>query len=183
MEALAAEADVACAYQIAERLIVIRWDVDRGELAGAMEPRERVAVAAIRLDPVAAAFRHAGRIDHDAVLALGGEVAMYSKAARPGFVYEAQPPGRGAQRRDHLRQRLAIARNPADVPDLAVAPLLGERDVDRVFVDIHPHEHATFRHGLPPSYVALRIPSRRRAIHDLRREAGLCALCLDSHTV
>ena len=96
MEALAAEADVACAYQIAERLIVIRWDVDRGELAGAMEPRERVAVAAIRLDPVAAAFRHAGRIDHDAVLALGGEVAMYSKAARPGFVYEAQPPGRGA---------------------------------------------------------------------------------------
>ena len=42
--------------------------------------------------------------------------------------------------------------------DLAVAPLLRERDVDRFLVDIHPHEHATFRHGLPPLYVALRVP-------------------------
>jgi hypothetical protein len=24
-------------------------------------------------------------------------------------------------------------------------------------VDIHPYEHATFRHGLPPLYVALRV--------------------------
>jgi len=39
----------------------------------------------------------------------------------------------------------------------AVSPLLGERDVDRFFVDIHPHEHATFHHDLPPLYVARRV--------------------------
>ena len=38
----------------------------------------------------------------------------------------------------------------------AVSPLLGDRKVDRFLVDIHPHEHATFRHDLPPLYVALR---------------------------
>jgi len=43
-----------------------------------------------------------------------------------------------------------------DVPDLAVAPLFRERDVDRFLVDIHPHEHATFLHGLHPLLVALR---------------------------
>jgi hypothetical protein len=42
------------------------------------------------------------------------------------------------------------------VPHFAVSPVLGERHVDRFLVDIHPHEHATFRHDLPPSYVALR---------------------------
>ena len=82
---------------------------------------------------------------------------MNPRSAGPGFVHEAQPAGRGAQRPDHFHQRLEIARDPPVVPDLAVAPLLGERDIDRVFVDIHPHEHATFRHGLPPLYVALRV--------------------------
>jgi hypothetical protein len=42
------------------------------------------------------------------------------------------------------------------VTHLAVSPVLGKGDVDRFLVDIHPHEHATFRHDLPPVYVALR---------------------------
>ena len=82
---------------------------------------------------------------------------MNPKSAGPGFVHEAPPAGRGAQRLNRLRQRLEIAGDPPVVLDLPVEPLLGERDVDRVFVDTHPHEHATFCHGLPPSYVALRV--------------------------
>jgi len=122
-----------------------------------MQPGERVAVAPVGLDPIAAALRHARRVDDHAVFALARQVAINHKSAGPGFVHEAQPAGRGVQRPDRRRQRLAIARDLPVVPDLAVAPLLSERDIDRVFVDIHPHEHATFRHGLPPSYAALRV--------------------------
>jgi hypothetical protein len=43
------------------------------------------------------------------------------------------------------------------VAHLALPAVLGQRDIDRFFMDIHPHEHATFRHGLPPLYVALRV--------------------------
>ncbi|MCX6538417.1 MAG: hypothetical protein NT151_05715 [Acidobacteria bacterium] len=38
----------------------------------------------------------------------------------------------------------AIAKHETE--HLAVSPLFREGDVDRFFVDIHPHEHATFRH-------------------------------------
>jgi phosphoribosylglycinamide formyltransferase 1 len=34
--------------------------------------------------------------------------------------------------------------------------LVKARQAGRFLVDIHPHEHATFRHDLPPLYVALR---------------------------
>jgi hypothetical protein len=121
-----------------------------------MEPGEGVAIAPVGLDAIAASLGHARRIDDHAVLTLRGQEAMNPKAAGPGFVDEAQPPGRRPQGLEQLRQRLKIARHPAVVPHLAVPPILRERDVDRFLVDIHPHEHATFRHGLPPSYVALR---------------------------
>ena len=60
------------------------------------------------------------------------------------------------QRLDDLRHRLQVAGDHPVMAHFAVSPLLGERDVDRFVVDIHPQEHATFRHGLPPLYVALR---------------------------
>ena len=121
-----------------------------------MQAREGVAIAAVGLDPVAAALGHARRIDDDALFALRGQVAIDAEAARARLVDKAQPPGRRPQGLEQLCHGLEIARNAAVVSDLAVAPLLGQGDVDRLFVDIHPHEHATFRHGLPPSYVALR---------------------------
>jgi len=52
--------------------------------------------------------------------------------------------------------RLQVAGDHSVVAHFVVSPLLGERDVDRFFVDIHPHEHVTFRHGPPPLCVALR---------------------------
>jgi len=51
---------------------------------------------------------------------------------------------------------MSVDRNHPVVTHLAVSPFLGERDVDRFLVDIHPHEHAPFRHDLTPLYVALR---------------------------
>ena len=124
------------AHQIAHRFVLVGGDVDRGELTGAMEPGERVAVAPVGLDPIAAAPRHARRIDDHAVLALRRQVAMNSKTVRPGFVDEAPPAGRGAQRLDHLRQRLEIAGNPPVVSDLPVAPLLGEMSIESLWTSM-----------------------------------------------
>jgi hypothetical protein len=78
------------------------------------------------------------------------------ESARTGFVPEPQPTVRGAQRPDHLGHGLQIAGDHPVAPHLTISPLLRERHVDRLLVDIHPHEHATFRHDLPPLYVALR---------------------------
>ena len=101
------------ADEIAQRFVVGRRDVDRGELAGAMQPGERVAIAPIGLDPIAAALRHARGIDDLAVLPLGGELAMDPKPARAGLIHEAQPP-LGARR---ARTTLATAsRSPAITP-------------------------------------------------------------------
>ncbi len=75
---------------------------------------------------------------------------MDPEPARARLVHEAQPAGRGAQCFHDLRQCLQVPRDLAVVPNLAVPPFLGERDVDRFLVDIHPHEHVTFLHDLPP---------------------------------
>jgi hypothetical protein len=79
------------------------------------------------------------------------------KSTGAGLIHKSQPTIRGPQRPDHFGHRLEITGDRAVVTDLAVSRLFGERDVNRFLVDIHPHEHATFRHGLPPLYVALRI--------------------------
>ena len=63
---------------------------------------------------------------------------------------------RRAQRAHDFRERLEVAGDHAVAADLTLSTLLGDRDIDRLFVDIHPHEHATFLHDLPPLCVALR---------------------------
>ena len=143
-------------HEIAQGFIVRRGDVDGRQFARTMQPSQGVAVPPIRLDPVAAAFRHARGIDHDTVFPLGREIAVEAKSARAGFVHEAQSARRCPQRPDDLGHRLQVAGDHPVVPHFAGSPLVGERNIDRFFVDIHPHEHATFRHDLPPLYVALR---------------------------
>jgi hypothetical protein len=56
-------------HEVAQRFIAGSRDVDRAQLAGAMEPRERHAGAPGRLDPVTAPLRNPRRTDHDAVVA------------------------------------------------------------------------------------------------------------------
>jgi hypothetical protein len=68
---------------------------------------------------------------------------------------------RRAQRAHDLVERLEIALDHAVVTDLAVTVALGNRHVDRFFVDIQPYEHATFPHDLPPRCVALCAAVRR----------------------
>ena len=110
-----------------------------------------------RFDPIPTPLRHARGIDDHAVFPLPGEIAVDPKPTWAGLIHEAQPAARRPQRADDLGHRFQIARDHSVVSDLAVPPFLGERHVDRFLVDIHPHEHATFRHGLPPLYVALRV--------------------------
>jgi hypothetical protein len=55
-----------------------------------------------------------------------------------------------AAERQVVGQGLKVAGNHAVVTHLAVSPLVGERNVDRFFVDIQSYEHATFLHDLPP---------------------------------
>ena len=144
------------AHEVAQRFIVWRGNVDRRELAGAMQPGQGVAISSIRLDPIAAPFRHARGIDDDAVLPLSSEIAVDPEPTRAGFVHEAQPARPRPQRPDECGHGRQVTGDHPVVAHLAVSPLLGERDVDRFLVDIHPYKHATFRHGLPPLYVALR---------------------------
>ena len=140
MLGLRAQADpiLARAHEVAQRFIVGRRNADRRELARPMQPGQGVAIPPIGLDPIAAPLRHARGIDHDAVLALAGEIAMDPEPARAGLVHEPQPSIRCAQRRDDLGYRLQIVGDHPVVAYLAVTPLRRERDVDRFLVDIHP---------------------------------------------
>jgi hypothetical protein len=58
------------ANEITQRLILGRRDADRGEFARPMQPRQRLAIATIGLDPIPAPLGHAGRIDDYAVFTL-----------------------------------------------------------------------------------------------------------------
>jgi hypothetical protein len=60
----------------------------------------------------------------------------------------------------HLGHGFQVPRDHPVVAHLAVSPFLGERDVDRFLVDIHPHEHATFCHDLPPFERAIELHVR-----------------------
>jgi hypothetical protein len=185
MLGLGAQADrvFARAHEIPEGVIVGRRNVDRRELAGAMPPGQGIAVTPIGLDPIAAPLGHARGIDDDAVLALGGEIPVDPQPAGARFVHEPQPPARRSERPDHFGHGLQVPRDHPVVPDLAGSPLFGDRDVDRFLVDIHPHEHATFRHGLPPLVCGSgRRLHRRRVTHDNNMRQVSWSDCCASHS-
>ncbi len=142
--------------EIAQGFIVGGRDIDRRQLPCAMQAGERVAIAPVSLDPIATAFWHARGIHHDAVFSLGGQIPVDPEPARARLVHEAQPPMRRPQRPHQLGDGLHIAADDPIAANLLVTSLLGERDVDRFLVDIHPYEHATFRHGVPPLCVGRR---------------------------
>ena len=109
-------------HEIAQRFVVGGRDVDRGELLGAMETCQSLAIVPVGFDPVATALRHTRRIHDDAVLTLGREVPVDPKPTRPALVDEAEPTVRRLHRAHHLGQRLQVAGNHAVVAHLAVAP-------------------------------------------------------------
>ena len=79
---------LARAEEITQGFVVGRRNVDGRQLTGAMQPGERVAITPIGLDAIAAPLRHTRGIHHDALFALGGQVPVDPKAARPRFVHE-----------------------------------------------------------------------------------------------
>ena len=120
----------ARAHEIPQGFIIGHRNVDRRELAGAMQPGQGVTIPAIGLDPIAAPFRHARGIDDDALLTVGGEIAVEAKPARARFVHEPQPSVRRPQRPDDLGHCLQVAGDHPVVAHFAVSPLFGERHVD-----------------------------------------------------
>lgn len=115
-----------------------------------MQPREHLAIPPIRFHALAAPLRNHRRTHHDAILAAVRQMPMDAEPARPRFIHKVQAAARRAQRTHDLVERLEIALDHPVVTDLAAAVALGNRDVDRFFVDIQPDEHATVPHDLPP---------------------------------
>ncbi len=120
-----------------------------------MRSGERLAVAAIRLDPPRAGFRNPRGTDDHAVFAVAGQIPLEAEPARASLVHEVQPTVGCSQRPHQLAHRLEVAGDAAVVAHLGLPSRLGHRHVDRFLVDIQPHEHATFRHAPPPLCVAL----------------------------
>src|SRR6267378_3163085 len=125
-------------------------DVNCSEFAGAMQPREHLAVTAIGFHAIPTALRNHRRADHDAVFTAAGEMPIDPEPARAGFVDEMQRPARRAQRPYDLVERLEVARDHAVVADFALAFAIRDRHLNRFLVDIQPYEHATVPHDLPP---------------------------------
>ena len=114
----------------------------------AMPPGQGVPIAPVGLEAIAASLRHARRIDDAAVLPLRREVAVGPTPAGAGFVDEAPPTSRGAQRLDDFHQRLQVPGDPAVVTDLTVAALFGERDAELLqyfagFIDFYQAEQSS----------------------------------------
>ena len=66
----------------------------RGQLAGAMQPRQAHGIAAVGLDPVARPLRHQRRGDHHALMAERDDLAIKTVAGRAGLVANSNSPCR-----------------------------------------------------------------------------------------
>ena len=85
------------------------------------------------------------------------------------FVHKVQASARRAQRAHDFVERLEIARDHPIVASFAIPMALGNRDVNRFFVDIQPYEHATVPHDLPPRVWHCAKRQTLRIIHDVTR--------------
>lgn len=165
--------------EIAEGLIVGRRDVDRGELTGAMQSGQGIAVPPINLGPIPAPLRHARGIHDDAVFPLGCEIAMDPKPARAGLIHEPQSSIRRSQRPENLRDRLEVAADGPVVPDLAGSPSSAtEISIDSLWTSISTNM-LRFAMACLRCVWLCASPSSASRNPRVQREAGL----LDSHTV
>src|SRR5262249_28591468 len=114
-------------------------------------------------------FGHHRRTHDDALMAPLPQVPKNPEATRPCLIHEMQPAVRRVQRAHDFVQRLKVAGNHAVVAHVSVAPTLGDRHVDRFFVDIEPDEHATVSHDLPPRMWLGAKRQTLRIIHDVTR--------------
>jgi hypothetical protein len=80
---------VPAAQEVPDRFLGLVRHMDRGELAGAIEPDQLGCVAAIRLDPLPRASRRQGWGDHIARHADGRELPVQVVAGHAGLVADA----------------------------------------------------------------------------------------------
>ncbi len=124
--------------------------VDRRELPGAVQSRQTVRVAPIGLDPIPAALGDHRGAHHRALFSLPREVTVDVETARARLVDKVELLPLRAKLLHRLVERLEVAADRAVVAHLPVAPAVGDRNVDGLLVDIHPHERVTLLHDLPP---------------------------------
>jgi hypothetical protein len=138
----------AGADKVADRLMPLVRHPDLRQLAGPQQLRQRHGIAAVGLDAVARLPRDQGRSDDGAGMAELDDEAVQPVTGRPGLVAEGQLPELARQLGHHLAHALGRGVDLAQVPDLAVAPGLGDRDRVPLLGDIDPDESlAALDHG------------------------------------
>jgi len=123
--------------------------VDGGQFAGAVEARELVGIATVRLDALARLARNPGGRDEDAGVAVPLEEAAQRIAAGSRFVAEAERDA-GMGGLECFGELEHVVMGAADHPVAAHLGGIrrGQGDGDAVIVDIHPDEQdRALRHG------------------------------------
>jgi len=146
---------LTCSYQVAQRLVCRVRHPDLRQLAGAKAARKLDGVAAVGLDPVTGLLRDQRRCHDVALHAHLGELPVQRVARRPGLVAGLDAL-RSPELVHELPHRLGAIGNRPQRPHLSATAWLGDRDGDRLGVDIEPDESCSFLHDRSPSHVALR---------------------------
>jgi hypothetical protein len=130
----------ARSHQIAHRLVGGIGNPDRRQLAGPVQRRQGRGVTAVRLHPVARTPRNQSRCHHHAVAAEVGELPVPAVTPRAGLVTHPQLLAAPPQAFDQPAHHLGPVLHAPQMPHLAIATALRDRDRDRRLVDIQAHE-------------------------------------------
>ncbi len=141
---------LARAHQIAHRLVGRIRNINRSEFAGACQTGQLQAVAPIGLDSIAHTSWRIGRGDHPALMTARLQHPINPETAGAGFVHEHQRPTERFEFAHRSRQGVHVATDPTLMTNFA--SFLGNSDVDRFLMHIHPYKQLARlgSHGLPP---------------------------------
>jgi len=146
----------ASAHEIADRLMGLIWNPDRGQFTGPMQLGQIGRIAAIRFDPISRFARDQGRSHDDA--AMPGKCQLSLNAITAGAGLVAEPKLVSATRQLH-RQSFQGRRRVCDLAILAhVAPpaRLRKRHRHRVLVHVKADICDSFVQDPSPMHEALR---------------------------
>ena len=124
------------AHEIADRLMSRIRNPNGGQFAGPMQLGQVDRVATIGLDPISRVARDQRRSDDDAIVPGKRQLTLNSIAATSGLVTELELPPLAHQLRRQSFQGRRRVRDRAVFPDILVPIRLGERDCDRIVVNV-----------------------------------------------
>jgi hypothetical protein len=136
----------AGAAKIADRLVTLIRHMHGGEFAGTVKPCEHACIAPVGLDFVTRTLRRERWCDDIAGDSLLLEMARQHEAARTRLVADTQFFSRMAQLVQQLVDTVQAAGDHSMVPDLSVAPGLGDGDGNALGMDIEAQIQYFFAH-------------------------------------